>query len=291
MTLPALVRTIREILACITPELWVLIGVFAVVLVSVSVFGAAVIVTLARQSDRRRAEEEKLAAIGTAAERILHQIDDPVRTIHLRAGILRDERIVSDALQRRAVCGNLVGESQRLVAMLEELSQYAARRALARRPVRLDALVREVARREELEGSGTGLRVDASEVGEAVVLADAYALGQVLDNLVRNAREAMAEQPGPRLLRLTVSRSGGNAEVRVADNGPGIAPENLALIFEPFRSTRGKGMGLGLAICRDIVERHGGRLDVESTPGRGATFVVSLPLHTEAAPALSGANA
>ena len=285
--------TLQAPICAPTPSTQVLFGVSVIVVVSVVVFTTGVIVALLRRSDRRRVEEEKLAALGTATARILHQIKNPLQTIVLHADILQDERIVSEAYQRREVCENIVGESQRLVAMLEELSQYAAgsRRALTRRPVRLDTLVGEVARREELEASETGLRVDASGVGEAVVFGDAYYLRQVLDNLVRNAREAMAEEPDPRL-RLTVQRSGSNAEVRVADNGPGIAPENLQRIFQPFVSTKGKGMGLGLAICRDIVEGHGGRLEVESTPGEGTTFTISLPLYSEAAaPVLAGANA
>jgi two-component system NtrC family sensor kinase len=96
----------------------------------------------------------------------------------------------------------------------------------------------------------------------------------------------MEGRDGPRRLWVSVARAGAQAEVKVTDNGPGIAPENLQSIFHPFVSTKGKGMGLGLAICREIVEGHGGRLDVESTLGRGTTFTVTLPLHTEA-PALA----
>jgi signal transduction histidine kinase len=277
------------------PNLKVLFGVAVVVVVSVVVFTTAVIVALLRRSDRRRVEEEKLAAIGTATARILHQIKNPLQTIVLHADILQDERIVSEAGQRREVCEAIVGESQRLVAMLDELSVYAsgARRTLNRRPVRLDELVRQVAGVEAREAADTGLQVDATGIGEATVFGDAYYLRQVFDNLVRNAREAMADQEEPReppRLRVALARAGGDAEVRVADNGPGISPENLQRIFQPFVSTKGKGMGLGLAICREIVEGHGGRLDVESTPGRGTTFIVSLPLYSDT-PALAAAAA
>lgn len=273
-----------------TPNTQVLFGVAVVVVISVVVFTGAVILALLRRSDRRRVEEEKLAAIGTATARILHQIKNPLQTIVLHADILQDERIVSEAHQRREVCEAIVGESQRLVAMLDELSVYAsgARRTLNRRPVRLDDVVRQVADVEAREAAGTGLVVEAADLSEATVYADAYYLRQVFENLVRNAREAMQGQDEPARLRVTVGRQGGNAEVRVADNGPGIAPENLQSIFQPFVSTKGKGMGLGLAICREIVEGHGGRLEVESTVGRGTTFIVSLPLYTET-PALAAA--
>ncbi|HEX2201666.1 MAG TPA: HAMP domain-containing sensor histidine kinase [Longimicrobium sp.] len=275
------------------PNMQVLFAVSVIVVVSVVVFTTGVIVALLRRADRRRAEEEKLAALGTATARILHQIKNPIQTIVLHADILDDERIVSEAHQRKEVCEAIVSESQRLVLMLDELSEYTKgqRRRLNRRPVRLDDLVSEVARREAMEAPETGLRVDASDFAEVVVLADAYYLRQVFDNLVRNAREAMdgADTPDPQL-RITVGRSGGSAEARVSDNGPGITPENLQQIFQPFVSTKGKGMGLGLAICREIVESHGGRLEVQSAVGEGTTFTVTLPLHSET-PALAGAGA
>ncbi|MFL5382811.1 MAG: sensor histidine kinase [Longimicrobiaceae bacterium] len=262
------------------------------VVISVVVFTTAVIIALLRRSDRRRVEEEKLAALGTATARILHQIKNPLQTIVLHADILQDERIVSEPHQRREVCEAIVGESQRLVAMLDELSVYASgsRRALNRRAMRLDDLVRQVTDVEAREAAETGLVLDASAISPATVNGDAYYLRQVFENLVRNAREAMEEHDETPRLRVSVSRGGGQAEVRVADNGPGIAPENLQRIFQPFVSTKGKGMGLGLAICREIVEGHGGRLDVESTQGKGTTFTVTLPLHTEI-PALAPVGA
>jgi two-component system NtrC family sensor kinase len=261
--------------------------VAVVVVISVVVFTGAVIIALLRRSDRRRVEEEKLAAIGTATARILHQIKNPLQTIVLHADILQDERIVSEAHQRREVCEAIVGESERLVAMLDELSVYAsgARRTLNRRPLRLDDLVQQVTGVEAREAAETGLVLDASAIAPATVHGDAYYLRQVFENLVRNAREAMEGRDEPPRLWVSVARAGAQAEVRVTDNGPGIAPENLQSIFQPFVSTKGKGMGLGLAICREIVEGHGGRLDVESTLGRGTTFTVSLPLYAES-PAL-----
>lgn len=259
------------------PDTRIMFGVSVVVVVSVVVFTAAVIVTLLRRGDRRRAEEEKVAAIGTATARILHQIKNPLQTVVLNADILQDERIVSDATGRREVCEAIVSESQRLVGMLDELSVYAsgARRALNRQPVPVHEIIGQLARQQERD---TSMQVDADELGEAVVFADPYYLRQVFENLVRNACEAMHEQDDRRLT-LRVEAATGSAEVRVSDNGPGIEAAKLEQIFQPFVSTKGKGMGLGLAICREIVEGHGGRLEVESAPGEGSTFIVRLPLY------------
>lgn len=260
------------------PDNRLLFVVSVVVVASVVVFTAGVIVTLLRRSDRRRAEEEKLAAMGTATARILHQIKNPLQTIVLHADLLQNDRMVADPAQRREVAEAIIGESQRLVDMLGELSVYAsgAQRAMNRQPLELHQLVRQVASYEARETGG--MRVDASSLSPAVVFADAYYLRQAIDNLVRNAAEAMAGQPDARL-EVSVEREGATAVVRIADNGPGIAPDKLDRVFQPFVSTKGKGMGLGLAICREIAEAHGGRLEVQSAVGEGTTFTLRIPLY------------
>src|SRR3954452_6984827 len=156
----------------------VLFVVAVIVVVSVVVFTGAVIIALLRRSDRRRVEEEKLAAIGTATARILHQIKNPLQTIVLHADILQDERIVSEAHQRREVCEAIVGESERLVAMLDELSVYAsgARRTLNRRPLRLDDLVHQVTGVEAREAAETGMVLDATSMAPVTVHGDGYYL-------------------------------------------------------------------------------------------------------------------
>lgn len=262
------------------PDNRLLFVVSVVVVASVVVFTASVIVTLLRRSDRRRAEEEKLAAMGTATARILHQIKNPLQTIVLHADLLQNETIVADPRHRGEVAEAIVGESQRLVAMLDELSVYAsgAQRALNRQPLALDQLVRQVLAHESMDGDAASMQVDARRVERATVFADSYYLRQALDNLVRNAREAMSAQDDARLA-VSVEREAGEAVVRIADNGPGIPPDRLERVFQPFVSTKGKGMGLGLAICREIVEAHAGRLEVETEVGRGTTFTLRLPLY------------
>ncbi len=260
-----------------------------VVVVSVVGFAAAVIRALLLRSYQRRVEEEKLAAIGTATARILHQIKNPLQTIVLHSDLLQERTIVEDPVARKEVADAIVSESQRLVTMLDELSVYASgsRRTLSRRPTPLHDVVLEVAATERREAAGTGIHVETAGIRPATVLADPYYLRQVFENLVRNAREAMEGQADARV-SLHVDRFGPQAAVRVIDNGPGIPPEKLDRVFEPFVSTKGKGMGLGLAICREIVEAHAGRIEVQSRAGEGTSFLVFLPLHEE--PAAVGAG-
>jgi CheY-like chemotaxis protein len=173
--------------------------------------------------------------------------------------------------------------------------------ALARQhpPERSRVALNRIAR-ESVELLAYGLRVDNVEVALALdeglppVLGDPHQLQQVLINLITNAHHALRKVPGPR--RITVAtRCGGAAGpvvLEVADTGPGIPREIQQKIFEPFFTTKpvGEGTGLGLAICAGIVETHGGRLALDSEPGRGATLRVELP--AESAPeAVAGERA
>lgn len=246
-------------------------------------FATFIVLIMLRRADQRRMQEGKLAAVGTATARILHQIKNPLQTILLHSEILEDPRDLMGAAERREASRAIASEAERLGTMLAELSQWAAgtRRQLSLMPVPLDAVVRRLAQQAEAH---TGLSVEA-RIGERVhVLADAYFLHQALDNLVRNAAEAMRDQDDARLL-IALERTGRTAVVCVRDNGPGIPRDRLEQIFEPFVSSKGSGMGLGLAITREIVDGHGGTIKVESTQGVGTTFRVSLPVSSEVAAA------
>jgi len=127
----------------------------------------------------------------------------------------------------------------------------------------------------ELELAGVTWNIEI-EPGLPEVAADESQIRQALLNLVRNAKEAM---PGGGSIRLSVSRTAdGQVRLVLADSGPGISPENLASIFEPFFSTKVKGTGLGLALVQQIVSEHGGRIEVDCPPGGGTAFAILLPV-------------
>ncbi len=132
------------------------------------------------------------------------------------------------------------------------------------------------------------LRTDSVEVtsdlGDQLpaLWADSHQLHQVLVNLIANAHHAMRKRAAPRGISLVTRLDTERRRVRVlvSDTGPGIPPELRAKIFEPFFTTKpaGEGTGLGLSLCRGIIEDHGGTIDIQSEPGRGATFVIELPV-------------
>jgi len=107
---------------------------------------------------------------------------------------------------------------------------------------------------------------------------DPHLLHQAFLNVLVNARQAMP-QGGRLTLRTRLERPGGRAvQVLISDTGVGIAPEHLGRIFQPFFTTKSQGTGLGLAIAARVIEGHGGRIEVDSAPGRGTTFTIALPV-------------
>jgi len=112
------------------------------------------------------------------------------------------------------------------------------------------------------------------------ITADAFQLQQVFINIIINAEYFMIEANGRGTLTITTEQADDIIRVSIADDGPGIAPENLSHIFDPFFTTKevGKGTGLGLSICHGIITEHGGRTYAKSKRGKGATFIVELPI-------------
>lgn len=245
-------------------------------------FSGGIALALVRRSMRERVKAERLAAMGTATARILHQVKNPLQTILLHAEMLRDERLVSDEALRREICDAIIGEAMRITDLLAGLSAYAAgmARRLKRERMSLDGLVREMAETVAREGAREAVRVRIGPIEPAVVDGDESFLREAIGNVIRNAREALREREanGEAVLEISLRRRSGEVVIEVSDNGPGIDPERVAQVFEPFATTKPKGMGLGLPICREIVEGHGGRIELRSKRGVGTTVQIILPL-------------
>jgi len=271
---------IPALAASTAPDVRLLFLVNILAVLTVTVFATTVVGLLLRRRYLRSLEEQKMTMIGAAYARILHQIKNPVQSLLLQAELMEEfDRDGADEARREAASA-ILGESLRLATMLNELSAWAsgAQRELSLQPTALHDLLAGMTGQEQPEAARRGIQMDAWIGVEVTVRADAYYLRQALENLIRNAREALVGQPDARL-HVELARAGSHAVVRVIDNGPGIPADRLTTIFEPFVSTKGSGMGLGLSISREIVERHGGELRVESAPGAGTTFSVFLPLH------------
>jgi two-component system sensor histidine kinase PilS (NtrC family) len=236
-------------------------------------------------------QRERLAAVGELAAGVAHEVRNPLAAISgcvemLRA--LNRERSGDD--EQEHLMGIVLREIERLDALIADFLQFARPGPPKLETIALAPLLGEVA---EMCRAACPLdvRVTVEAPTDLEVEADATQLRQVLWNLVRNAVQAVGQrgvislgaaplaQATPSPHRSGAPGGGHLVELVVADDGPGIAPEALERIFDPFFTTKPAGTGLGLATVHRIVTAHGGTIDVDSEPGRGARFRVRLPAH------------
>jgi len=222
---------------------------------------------------------EKLAAIGQLAAGVSHEIDNPVGIILGYAELLRGEFPPGDA--RREDAETIIRECLRCRRITGSLLGFARSEPTRREALDPRALVAETLRSLQVQKLFREIRCATSFPAEPVQLAgDPDKLRQVLVNLLINAAQAMQ---GRGEIRIELERGADRVEIRVADTGPGIAEADREKIFELFYSTkeRGQGTGLGLAVCRKLVEEHGGTLTASTAAGGGALLRVVLPLASE----------
>ncbi|HET6440372.1 MAG TPA: ATP-binding protein [Anaeromyxobacter sp.] len=223
----------------------------------------------------RLAQAERVAAWREVARRLAHEIKNPLTPIAMGVETLREARAAGrpDFAEIFDEGTRAIGEEvRRLKRIVDEFSRFARLPAPERAAVSTDDLVSSVL---ALFPPAPGLVIERRvEAGLPPLWADRDQIVQVLHNLLRNAVEAM---PGGGALLVSARGEDGGVVLEVTDNGPGIAPEDLSRVFEPYFTRKEGGTGLGLAIAQRIAEEHGGRLAVTSPPGAGATFTLWVP--------------
>lgn len=206
-----------------------------------------------------------------------HDINNPLANISSRAqSLAREER---DPEKRRKLAA-IQAQAQRAHEMLVDLMLFARPPKLERKPTDLAAIAAEVVAELQSRAADQGTKLVAA-TEPTPLHADATQLAVAIRALVVNAIEAVARMGEVRVEVRSLASVGG--EVIVSDNGPGISPEVRPKIFDPFFSGREAGRGLGFGLCKvwRIVTSHGGRVEVESQPGEGATFRLYLPVTDE----------
>jgi nitrogen fixation/metabolism regulation signal transduction histidine kinase len=228
-------------------------------------------------SRARLAQAERVAAWREVARRLAHEIKNPLTPIAMSVETLRDARASSrpDFSEIFEEGTRTIGEEvRRLKRIVDEFSRFARLPSPELAPLAPQDLAAAVLALYPDPPPGVAVVRDI-EPGLPLVLADRDQIVQVLLNLVRNALDAM---PSGGTLRLAVCRRAGAVAFAVSDTGPGIEAGDLDRVFEPYFTTKEGGTGLGLAIAQRITEEHGGALEADSAPGRGATFTLALPV-------------
>ena len=243
-----------------------------------------------RRAHDQMLQAEKMASIGKMAAVVAHEINNPLSGILTYARLLRkwiendetDEKHRDEAKQ----CLELIAsESRRCGDLVKNLLTFSRTAPMNPEPTDLQAVVERMVRlvQHKLEMTGIQLQVDfAPDLPR--IYCDAAQIEQVLVALVMNSIDAMP-RGGNLWIRARVLPDSDQIEIQVRDDGSGIPPEILPHIFEPFLTTKesGRGVGLGLAISHSIIERHHGRIEVQSEVGRGTTFTIRLPVDGNAA--------
>eukprot|EP00913_Durusdinium_trenchii_P028348 g26576.t1 len=230
-------------------------------------------------------QSQKLSSVGALASSITHEFNNILTTTinYAKMGLRH-----KDNATREKAFNKILSAGQRASKITTGMLSYARNNSDRREPTDLVVMVEDVLVLVEKDLQMHRVRCQTDYYDHPVVTLNASQIQQVLLNLIINARQAM-DGGGQLVIAVRKNSEAGMAEISVKDTGGGIPAEKLRKIFEPFFSTKTAdkqgqgGTGLGLALCRDIIEAHKGRIRVESTVGSGTTFTLKFPLDDESA--------
>jgi PAS domain S-box-containing protein len=240
--------------------------------------GWFVIAAIVDITERKRMQEElsrtrSLAAIGEMAATVAHEVRNPLASISGPLQMLAKEMAADDP--RRELIHEILGQVQRLDDAVSGLLAISREPAVQRRPVVFAEAVEYVGRLLAEHERARGVRVRFVGDPRATLNVDPASLEQVLWNLFLNAAEAMKSE---KEIRVTLEQDGARSCVSIIDSGAGISPDILSRLFRPFVTTKPHGTGLGLSLCRKLVEAHGGTITVASELDKGTTIRLEFPL-------------
>jgi nitrogen fixation/metabolism regulation signal transduction histidine kinase len=234
----------------------------------------------------RLVQTERVAAWRELARRLAHELKNPLFPLQLTVENLMRARTQSpeqfDEVFRES-SSTLLAEISNLKTIIGRFSEFSKMPHPQLQPVQVNELLRGVTKlfQAQLQAPGRAAIDCKLDLAESLgtIAADPDLLHRALSNLVLNAMDAM---PNGGTLSLRSRRDDGKVILEIADTGSGLTPEECERIFTPYYTSKQHGTGLGLAIVQSVVSDHGGRIRVQSEPGRGTAFVIELPEHLEA---------
>jgi len=224
------------------------------------------------------ARSTKMAALGNVAASVTHELGQPISAFknHLAAAEMSNE------ITSPATAANLNKLVHRMEAITRQFRFFVGGQKEEKQTVKLSDVLREATALLAEDFKQMNIRLDSPQIAASICLhAHQVQLEQVFTNLLKNAIQAVENTDNPEI-RIGLFETAGYVEVRISDNGPGLAGASLTNLQEPFFSTKpsGIGMGLGLAIATEIIREHGGKLEL-GTVKRGAEFIITLPFQRE----------
>jgi two-component system, NtrC family, sensor kinase len=240
-----------------------------------------------RDAQAQLIQSEKMSSLGKLAASVAHEINNPLAGILTYAKLLvriHEEGEMTEKARETSVRNlRLVQrETERCSAIVRNLLDFARQRPPSLKEIDVSAVVEEALTLLSHRLMMQGVALEKRLPPMPLVMADFGQMRQAMVNIALNACEAMVKGGS---LEVTATSRDKMVEITFRDTGPGIAPEHLSRIVDPFFTTKEKGTGLGLSVVYGIIERHNGKLDIKSQVGQGTTVIIRLPVSTGAAPA------
>lgn len=236
------------------------------------VLAAIVDLTATKAMQAELVRTQRLAALGEMAATVAHEVKNPLAAISGPLQILSDDLKPDDP--HKELMKEILGQVKRLDNTVRGLLAFSKPTTPRKQTIALREFVERIARLVGDQEAQRGVQFLFEGERELTLNADPTLLEQVLWNLFLNSAEAMK---GSGQVRVTLQSSAADVTIAIADSGGGIARELVPKLFRPFVTTKTTGTGLGLALCRKIVEAHRGTIDIRSDPGRGATVLMTFP--------------
>ncbi len=250
----------------------------------VKIKGKTLVLGIARDiTDRKKMEAQlvvtdRLASIGELSSGVAHELNNPLTSVIGFSDLLLGRDLPDDIKEDLKVINR---EAQRTAGIVKNLLTFARKHETEKKLANINELIQKVLELRAYEQKVNNIQTNTQFSPDLPkTMADVFQLQQVFINIIINAEHFMGEAHRRGTFTITTERAGDIIRASFADDGPGIPKENLGHLFDPFFTTKevGKGTGLGLSICHGIITQHGGRIYAKSELGKGATFVVELPV-------------
>lgn len=233
-------------------------------------------VTEMKRMEDQMLHSEKLASMGRLTAGIAHEIGNPLTAVFSFLQILRD--MENEDFKKESL-DTIIFHMKRIADTVRQLSSLSKIPPQELKPLKINTVLRNALDLMKYDKRAKNITIREELEGVPEIISDENQVAQVFINLILNAVDAM---PDGGKLMIRSRAVAGNVQIEVEDTGVGIAKENMARIFDPFFTTKEKGTGLGLSVTYGIVKRLGGEIEVESEPGQGTRFRISLPIGGEA---------
>jgi PAS domain S-box-containing protein len=230
-----------------------------------------------RQSERLMMTD-RLASLGELASGTAHELNNPLTSIIGFSQLLMEREVPDDIREDLKLINS---EAQRAASVTKNLLTFARKHAPVKQRNHINNIIEDVLKLRTYEHKVNAIEVERQlDPDLPEIMVDYFQMQQVFMNIIINAEYFMTAAHNRGTLTITTKKQNNTVMISIADDGPGIPPENLKRIFDPFFTTKeaGKGTGLGLSICHGILTEHGGQIYARSQPGKGATIFVELPI-------------